>query len=302
MKIKSLTALLAAALAILFLVLAYVLLQVRQSGVLNTNQDFYLQLAIDFVGATFFSVLLVGSYIRQTIVAPVDALVKHTEQIATGNYTARTAISTHNELAALADGFNDMSAAIERDIQAREQAEKELLAAKNKLEALAHVDGLTNIPNRRFFDESLVNEWKRARRAQLPLAILMIDIDFFKQYNDHNGHGAGDECLKQVAAALTGALLRPADMIARYGGEEFVALLPETGEEGLSQTAERLRSAIVNLALPHPHSQVAEHVTISLGGAIMVPPLEGEPGTLLAAADAMLYNAKKQGRNRVCVG
>lgn len=302
MKIKSLTALLAVTLAILFLVLAYVLLQIRLTGQLNAEQDFYLQLAIDLAGATFFGVLLVGSYIRQTIVAPVEELVKHTVQIGAGNYTARTGIHTKNELSALADGFNDMSAAIERDIQAREQAEKELLAAKNKLEALAHVDGLTNIPNRRFFDERLATEWRRARRAQTPLAVLMIDIDFFKQYNDHNGHGAGDECLKQVAAVLAKALVRPADLIARYGGEEFVALLPETGLEGLEQTAERLRSAVTGLAIAHPHSQAAAHVTISLGGALMVPPPDdGESAALLAAADAMLYSAKKQGRNRVCV-
>lgn len=301
MKIKSLTALLAATLAALFLVLAYILLEIRILGQLSAEQDFYLQLAINFVGATFFGVLLIGSYIRQTIVAPVEALVKHTEQIAAGNYTARTTIHTRNELSALADGFNDMSAAIERDIQAREQAEQQLLAAKNQLEALAHVDGLTNIPNRRFFDEQLNNEWRRAQRAQLPLAILMIDIDFFKPYNDNNGHSAGDECLKQVASALAKALVRPADLIARYGGEEFVAMLPETGVEGLRQTAERLCSAVANLALPHPHSLAAPHVTISLGGASTLPTADTKPAALLATADAMLYQAKKLGRNQVCI-
>ncbi|MBS4097976.1 MAG: diguanylate cyclase [Sulfuricella sp.] len=301
MKIKSLTAVLAATLAAVFLLLAYVLLQIRLDGQLNASQSFFLQLAIDIVGATFFGILLVGSYIRQTIVAPVAELVKHTEQVAAGNYAARCDIRTHNELAALGNGFNDMSAAIEDDIKAREQAEQALLAAKNQLEALAHVDGLTNIPNRRFFDERLATEWRRARRAQLPLALLMIDIDFFKPYNDNNGHGAGDECLKKVAAALAQALVRPADLIARYGGEEFVALLPETHKEGLLQIAERLREAVAGLDLPHPHSRSASHVTISLGGATLVPPLEGEPATLLAAADAMLYRAKERGRNRVCV-
>lgn len=301
MKIKTLTAVLAATLAVLFLVLAYVLVHIRNSGPLTGEQEFNLQLAIDLVGATFFGVLLVGSYIRQTIVAPVNELVRHTEQIAAANYTARTTLHTANELASLADGFNEMSAAIQRDIEAREKAEAELLAAKNKLEALAHLDGLTNIPNRRYFDERLETEWRRARRAQLPLGLLMIDIDFFKQYNDNNGHGAGDECLKQVAVALTGALLRPADLVARYGGEEFIALLPETDAQGLEEIAERLRQAIAALNLPHPHSKAASHVSISVGGATLTPCRDGDPTPLLGSADANLYRAKEAGRNRVCI-
>ena len=300
MKIKNLTAIIAVSLTLAFLLLAYVLLQIRLDGQLNPHQSYYLQWAINIVGAAFFVVLLIGSYIRRTIVAPVAQLVKHAEQVAAGNYAARSDIQADNELAALAAGFNEMSAAIESDIAARQRVEADLLEAKNALEALAHRDGLTNLPNRRHFDDKMEKEWRRTQRAQQPLAVLMMDIDFFKGYNDHYGHGGGDECLKQVAAALAHALVRPGDLVARYGGEEFVAILPATELAGALLTAERLRSRIEELALPHERSQAAGHITLSIGCASMVPSPECAPAQLLAAADRMLYQAKTQGRNRVC--
>jgi diguanylate cyclase (GGDEF)-like protein len=300
MKIKTLTALIAVSLALVFLLLVFILLQIQIDGNLSPRQSFFLQLAIDVVGATFFVILLIGSTIRRTIVTPVAQLVRHAEQVAAGNYAARSEIKAHNELAALSAGFNEMSAAIERDITERQRTEEALLRATRELEALAHVDGLTNIPNRRYFDETLENEWRRAQRAQKPLAMLMVDIDFFKGYNDHYGHGAGDECLKKVAASLAQALVRPADLVARYGGEEFIAILPDTDAEGARLTAERLRSQVEQLALPHARSQVAPHITVSIGRTCSLASLEGTPQALLDAADQMLYQAKAQGRNRVC--
>lgn len=300
MKIKTLTAFIAVSLALIFLLLVYILLQIQIDGNISQRQSFFLQIAIDIVGATFFVILLIGSYIRRTIVTPVAQLVRHAEQVAAGNYAARSDIQARNELAALAAGFNEMSAAIERDITLRKRTEASLLQATRELEALAHVDGLTNIPNRRYFDEKLENEWRRAQRAQQPLAVLMVDIDFFKGYNDHYGHGAGDECLKKVAATLAQALVRPADLIARYGGEEFIALLPDTDAKGAHLAAERLRSQVEALALPHAHSQAAPHVTVSIGCACALPASHGLPLALLEAADRMLYQAKTQGRNRVC--
>ncbi|MFA7239132.1 MAG: diguanylate cyclase [Sulfuricellaceae bacterium] len=300
MTIKTLTAVIAVSLALVFLLLVYILLQIQMDGNISQRQSFFLQLAINIVGATFFVILLVGSYIRRTIVTPVAQLVKHAEQVAAGNYAARSDIQARNELAALAAGFNEMSSAIERDIAMRKRTEASLLQATHELEALAHIDGLTNIPNRRYFDEKLENEWRRAQRARQPLAVLMVDIDFFKGYNDHYGHGAGDECLKKVAATLAQALVRPADLIARYGGEEFIALLPDTDAEGAYLAAERLRSQVEALALPHAHSQANPHVTVSIGCACTLPSPHGLPLALLEAADRMLYQAKTQGRNRVC--
>ncbi len=300
MRIKTLTAVIAVSLSLAFLLLAYVLLQIRLDSQLNPHQSYLLQWAINIVGAAFFVILLIGSYIRRTIVAPVVQLVEHADQVAAGNYAARTDIQARNELAALAVGFNEMSAAIERDIAERKRVEADLLEAKNALEALAHLDGLTGLPNRRRFDDQMEKEWRRTQRAQQPLAVLMMDIDYFKGYNDHYGHGGGDECLKQVAAALAHMPARPGDLVARYGGEEFVAILPATELEGALQAAERLRGQVEKLALPHERSQAAAHVTVSIGCASMTPTLECTPNQLLEAADRMLYQAKTQGRNRVC--
>jgi diguanylate cyclase (GGDEF)-like protein len=170
------------------------------------------------------------------------------------------------------------------------------------LEAHALLDGLTNIPNRRRFDEALEAEWKRAQRSGLPLALAMVDIDFFKCYNDLYGHSAGDVCLKKVAAVLAASVARPSDLVARYGGEEFVMLLPETDAAGALAIAEYFRARIEALHLPHEDSAVAAGVTVSVGvAAALVPETADSPLTLLEAADQLLYRAKAAGRNRVCL-
>lgn len=177
------------------------------------------------------------------------------------------------------------------------------IALKQKtdlLESLASLDGLTGIPNRRRFDETLETEWKRALRGGTTLAIIMADIDFFKAYNDHYGHGAGDQCLKTVAQALSGALGRPSDVLARYGGEEFAAVIPDTGGPGARQLAEHCCASVTALGLPHGFSGAAAHVTISAGYAALQPAPGQAPKELLEMADKMLYQAKEQGRNRVC--
>ncbi len=169
------------------------------------------------------------------------------------------------------------------------------------LESLSLLDALTGIPNRRRFDEALVSELKRAIRDASPLSLLMIDIDNFKQYNDHYGHGAGDVCLQMVAAELSKGVVRPGDLVARYGGEEFVVILPETDQVSAVQIAERLRDRIENLGLPHAYSEVEPVVTISAGVASQARiPENCVPQTLSDAADKALYMAKEGGRNRVC--
>ncbi len=168
------------------------------------------------------------------------------------------------------------------------------------LESLVMLDGLTSIANRRRFDQALVSEWKRAQRAGTALALVMVDIDFFKDYNDLNGHGAGDLCLKKVAATLAAVTDRPADLVARYGGEEFIALLPETDASGAMLIAERFRLAVESLQIPHPTSTISPWITVSLGFASASPGDTGSAEALLEQADRQLYAAKNSGRNRIC--
>lgn len=174
------------------------------------------------------------------------------------------------------------------------------LAQTEHLQQLAYVDGLTGISNRRRFDDALRVEWRRCLRSQKPLALLMIDIDHFKAYNDQYGHLQGDACLQTVASALHGCLHRAQDLVARYGGEEFVCLLPECDLSGAQRIAEAMRQAVQALALPHASSPVAPTLTISVGVACEFPRLLQDSATLLADADAQLYRAKQAGRNRVC--
>ena len=166
------------------------------------------------------------------------------------------------------------------------------------LRKLAFFDSLTELPNRRQFDHSLKAEWLRCRRSGKPLALIMLDIDHFKQYNDLYGHQIGDECLRVVAQALREALVRPHDLVARYGGEEFVCLLPECDLEGAMTKAQKLCQAVQEKAIPHMGSATASVVTISAGVACLTPNAQTEPSSLIQKADENLYKAKVQGRNR----
>ncbi|MBV0933610.1 response regulator [Marinobacterium weihaiense] len=186
-------------------------------------------------------------------------------------------------------------------VKARVSTHLSLKAKTDLLEAMSYLDGLTHVPNRRQLDMALCREIKRHQRSGQPLGLVMIDIDFFKPFNDHYGHGHGDYCLQRVATALQQALRRPSDLLARYGGEEFLALLPETDAAGVEHVAERLRLAVVALQLEHRHSAIANHVTISLGGIAVKVNAELTAELLLERADKVLYRAKAQGRNRVAM-
>ncbi|MCK9373305.1 MAG: diguanylate cyclase [Sulfuricurvum sp.] len=180
--------------------------------------------------------------------------------------------------------------------------EKEALArAQHQLKELANNDGLTGIPNRRRFDEYLQQEWRRAAREDVALVLIMIDIDFFKLYNDRYGHLAGDECLKKFAAILKNCLRRPADMVARYGGEEFVSLLPDSTLQGALTIAECFHEMLRNEAIEHQDSTISDRVTVSTGIAIAYPTHESDPTILIDMADKNLYRAKERGRNRIAV-
>lgn len=189
-----------------------------------------------------------------------------------------------------------------RDITMRKHAEAALEQANVALSHMARVDGLTQIPNRRAFDEILAKEWGRLSREDGPLSLILCDIDCFKKYNDHYGHQAGDDCLRRVAQALAGCVQRTADLAARYGGEEFVILLPQTPLEGALVVAENVRQAVEQLALQHASSIVKPIVTLSLGVATIVPAQHIEPSQLIEIADQALYQAKKSGRNKLISG
>jgi diguanylate cyclase (GGDEF)-like protein len=180
-----------------------------------------------------------------------------------------------------------------------DQIRRQLLESNQQLERLSTLDTLTGLANRRRFDEALRQEWRRAARDGVPLSLIFCDIDFFKGYNDSYGHLAGDECLVRVAEVLRSTFNRPADLAARYGGEEFVLILADTNEEGAVRLAEKLRSKIETLAIPHRGSPIAARLTISLGVASVVPTPRGGAEELIARADAALYAAKQEGRNRV---
>ena len=185
----------------------------------------------------------------------------------------------------------DVSLAVTREKLLREQA--------LVLRSQTFADGLTGIANRRNFDETIEKEFRRAKRTPAPLSLIMIDIDYFKAYNDLYGHQKGDQCLIQVALALTEVLQRPSDLVARYGGEEFAIILPDTNADGALKIGEALRTTVEILGIEHGYSHTAKHVTISVGVATRLPEQDTEIATLIGAADRSLYEAKNSGRNRV---
>jgi diguanylate cyclase (GGDEF)-like protein len=187
-------------------------------------------------------------------------------------------------------------------VRARVRNHAVLKRKADLLESLAHIDSLTGIANRRRLDHALTQEWRRCLRADESLALLMIDIDAFKAYNDHYGHGRGDLCLTKVAGTLAAGLQRPADLVARYGGEEFAVLLPDTDLVAAALIGERLRQQIEAKRIRHAQGQRHEFVTISVGCAALPPTDALKTQDLIGIADRNLYTAKNTGRNRVCAG
>ncbi len=172
-----------------------------------------------------------------------------------------------------------------------------LQQVNQELHRLANLDGLTAVANRRRFDEYLDQEWRRLQREKSPLALILCDIDYFKNYNDYYGHQAGDVCLKRVAQAIDDCLKRPADLVTRYGGEEFAIILPNTSNEGAAHVAQLIQTTIQQLSIPHHHSLVSSFVTLSLGVSSQVPNADLDAHALVAATDKALYIAKAEGRN-----
>jgi two-component system chemotaxis family response regulator WspR len=193
---------------------------------------------------------------------------------------------------------------LERDeaFKALEESKAKLAEANHTLQKLSSMDGLTGIANRRSFDETLKKEWGRAMRNEKSIGLIMIDIDFFKFYNDHYGHQGGDDCLRKVATTLESAMHRETDFLARYGGEEFSAILPDTELKGAIKVAEEMRFAINDLRVEHAKSKVSDIVSISSGVSAVIPLQGMNQEIVIAAADQALYKAKEDGRDRVKSG
>jgi len=179
------------------------------------------------------------------------------------------------------------------------EKERQLNVVIQALELSSYQDALTQVPNRRSFDDAFHREWHRALRESNPISVILIDIDFFKQYNDFYGHLAGDDCLREVAQCLSKTLRRPTDVFARYGGEEFVAVLPSTNADGARIIAEKMRLTVASSGVEHKPSNISEVVSISLGIATTIPLIEHHPRKFIQTADSALYDAKRQGRNCV---
>jgi len=202
-----------------------------------------------------------------------------------GKLTVTPVQGNTKEFHALSHAFSDMAEKIQSNIQ--------------YLERLSWLDGLTGVANRRCLDIGLEREWRRTECEQTEISILLLDIDFFKLYNDHFGHQGGDDCLKQVASAIAQGATRPGDLVARYGGEEFAVLLPATSPEGAFSVARNILDAVSALNIPHPGSTVSNIVTLSIGISTIKHDKKRSPFQLIGLADEALYHAKKSGRNQI---
>lgn len=243
--------------------------------------------------------LQIGYYKRLTSMGVKEVIQKYWKEI---TIAILLFIVTTAALISLSILYRRLSVLKEKlavELQKKIEIEEELRRANSKLESYATTDALTQVANRRKFDDRYDEEWRRMAREQKPLSLILADIDHFKKYNDHYGHQDGDKCLYRVAQEAGQYIGRPGDFIARYGGEEFVIVLPSTDNTSAVMIAERIRIAIESLKLPHEASPVSSYVTLSIGVATINPGIDNSPVELLKAADVALYAAKKQGRNRV---
>ncbi|WP_295990575.1 diguanylate cyclase [Rugamonas sp.] len=258
------------------------------------------------IGLLCFLVAIGLAYmIARSISAPLEKLACIMRETVTGNYALRMDYEGGDELALLSQKFNEMAANISQtteQLEARVAARtRDLELANEKLAALSMTDSLTAIANRRRFDAALEAELHRAARSGQPVALLMIDVDFFKNYNDFYGHQEGDACLRKVAALLQAHARRASDLAARYGGEEFVMLAADTDADAALALAEALRLALEALRLPHAKSPIG-CVSISVGVAVLTPNEHDTADLFIRSADKAMYRAKEQGRNRVVLG
>lgn len=245
---------------------------------------------------------ILGIYTSRWIAYPILKLQQASEEITNGELDRSVEVKGIYEIERLARSFNQMTVQLKASFGELEDRVAErttsLQQANLRLLELANSDGLTKIPNRRYFDNCLAKEWQRHLREQQFLGLVMLDIDYFKYYNDYYGHQGGDEVLLRVAQIINQVPRRASDLVARYGGEEFVMILPNTSIEGAFKFAELMRESVLSLEIPHARSQVSKYVTLSLGVAAMMPNPDNKLEDLINQADEALYQAKKLGRNQ----
>ena len=216
-----------------------------------------------------------------------------------GNYDTILNYRSSDELGNLVRSFVTMREEIKERESEIHEANENLSRLNQKLEQISNTDAMTNLANRRHFDETLEKEISRHSRQGIPLALIICDIDYFKQYNDTYGHQQGDKCLRQVANSIRKTSARGEDLVARYGGEEFAVILPNTNEEQASTIAEKIRAHVHDLGLSHKTSEISDHVSVSLGLASVIPDSGTTMSDLIEDADRALYRAERDGRNRV---
>ena len=241
------------------------------------------QTALAFGLAVTFVILLSAWLSIHEVSRPINALAAAMRRLANKDYESQIeGVHRRDEVGQMAQAMDYF---------------REKMIEADRLQQEVLRDPLTGIANRRAFDQALERAWHALQASQRPLSLLFMDIDHFKPFNDHYGHGEGDRCLTRIASALHGCTHRPGDLVARYGGEEFVAILPDTDAQGALGVAQACHAATAVQAIPHGHSGVSGWVTLSIGVATMVPRQDSTPQALLQAADAMLYAAKAAGRN-----
>ncbi|KJU83980.1 response regulator receiver modulated diguanylate cyclase [Candidatus Magnetobacterium bavaricum] len=226
-----------------------------------------------------------------------EAMIREAEELLKSEMAQDNAILPHFDK--LSAAYKKLLRQTKRIVRMADNLQRDLNVATDTLSILCTIDQLTNVANRRCLEETYNTEWKRSLRNGTPLALIIMDIDFFKQYNDSYGHTKGDVCLQKVSQAIKKSLKRPQDLLARYGGEEFVVILPDTNEAGALNVAEGIRAAIEAQSIPHRTSKVSGYVTISIGVCVMAANLVDDKDVHLFRADQALYKAKEGGRNRV---
>lgn len=250
------------------------------------------------IGSGVIILIILNLLLQHVILRPIQRLREHASAIEHNkDFSMRITLDRTDEIGNLAHSLDTM-------VQTIDERTNELQLANEQLILLSVQDGLTGIANRRMFDNYLTKEWRRAKREQLTLSLILLDVDYFKKYNDTYGHQQGDRCLIAVAQTLMEHIRRPADLAARYGGEEFAVILPNTAADGAILLAERIREGVQALAMEHSASETSPFVSISLGVVSIIPSMQEDNQELnifVETADRGLYQAKHQGRNRtVC--
>jgi diguanylate cyclase (GGDEF)-like protein len=281
---------------------------ITRNGIASINYALYTLGVVCLI-----SIVIIWLALRKSVLQPISKLSEQMQKITNDkNYTLRTEINSNDEIGFLANKFNRMLSIIQsnntelqkayRNIRIEHEksikVEIKLREANAQLQHLTLTDPLTGIANRLSFENKLEDEWKTLRRSNTALSIIMIDIDYFKAFNDHYGHQAGDDCLIKVANLLAKCLKHPNDLAARYGGEEFILILPNTDIDSAQFLAENIQKEVASCHIMHCNNNVSNMLTLSLGISWVIPSDKGNIEILISQADSALYKAKQNGRNR----